>query len=193
MKKPRCFEKSEDELLIQLVKKYGTDSWTEIASEIEGRTPRQCRNRYNFFLSPEVNNSPWTAEERELLAKKYEEFGPRWALLRTFFPGRTDMNIKNEFGRLARNNSRINLIKQKNTEGNLSTKSTKNTQFLSCLDTIKLMTSRCQYLENLLAQNGIQFEQSELLSQISEKNLADFDVFENNGIQLGHNQKHSDQ
>ena len=109
----RNFDRREDELLLDLVKKYGTDSWNTIASEIGTRTARQCRNRYNDFLAPGLNKSPWTPEEDELLKRQYEELGPRWAVLRSFFPGRTDLNIKNRFGYLTRNRADVRELKNK--------------------------------------------------------------------------------
>jgi hypothetical protein len=67
----RNFERHEDELLLELVKQYGTDSWNAIAANLGNRTARQCRNRYVGFLAPGVNSSPWTPEEDDLLKKQY--------------------------------------------------------------------------------------------------------------------------
>jgi hypothetical protein len=100
---PRNFERREDELLLDLVKQYGTDSWPTIAAALGNRTARQCRSRYVSFLAPGVNNNPWTADEDDLLKSKYDELGSKWAVLRQFFPGRTDLNIKNRFSFLSRN------------------------------------------------------------------------------------------
>lgn len=99
--------------MLELVAKYGTDAWTVVASELGSRTPKQCRNRYMLFLAPEVNKSAWTPEEDELLKRHYAEIGPRWAVLRAFFPGRTDLNIKNRFGLLSRNNTEVRELKRK--------------------------------------------------------------------------------
>jgi hypothetical protein len=107
----RNFERHEDELLVELVKKYGTDSWNAIASNLANRTARQCRNRYTGFLAPGVNNAPWTPEEDDLLKKQYEQTGPKWAILRQFFPGRTDLNIKNRFVFLTRNSQEVRFLK----------------------------------------------------------------------------------
>jgi hypothetical protein len=104
---PRNFERKEDELLLELVRKYGTDQWNTISAAMGSRTARQCRNRYTQFLAPGVKNSPWTPEEDDLLKKHYNDIGPRWSVLRQFFPGRTDLNVKNRFGYLARNDPDI--------------------------------------------------------------------------------------
>jgi hypothetical protein len=109
----RNFDRKEDDLLLEAVSKYGLDAWNQVAAVLGTRTPRQCRNRYTLFLGPNVNNTPWTTEEDDLLRQKYDELGPRWAVLRSFFPGRTDLNVKNRFGFLARNRADVRALKQK--------------------------------------------------------------------------------
>jgi hypothetical protein len=101
------FDAREDALLLDLVKKHGNDAWMEVAAELPGRTPRQCRNRYTMFLAPGANSDPWTPEEDERLKKYYGVHGPKWAMLRQYFPGHTDLNIKNRFAYLTRNESDI--------------------------------------------------------------------------------------
>jgi hypothetical protein len=107
----RTFERHEDELLIELVKKYGTDSWNSIAASLGNRTARQCRNRYTLFLASGINSAAWTPEEDDLLKEQYERVGPKWAILRQFFPGRTDLNIKNRFVFLARNSPEVRYMR----------------------------------------------------------------------------------
>lgn len=109
----RNFDRKEDELLLEMVSKYGTDSWNEVAAALGNRTARQCHNRYTYYLDPSINSAPWTPEEDEMLKKQYAELGPRWAVMRAFFPGRTDLNIKNRFGFLARNRSDVRELKSK--------------------------------------------------------------------------------
>jgi len=38
--------KEEDEAIVNLVKIYGAKNWTQIASNLEGRIGKQCRERY---------------------------------------------------------------------------------------------------------------------------------------------------
>jgi hypothetical protein len=110
---PRNFERREDEMLLELVKQYGTDSWPTIAAALGNRTARQCRNRYGSFLAPGVNNDPWTPDEDDLLKSKYNDIGPKWAVLRQFFPGRSDLNIKNRFAFLSRNRPDVRHLKER--------------------------------------------------------------------------------
>lgn len=91
------FTRDEDILLGKLVDICGTADWAKISKQIPGRNARQCRDRWLNYLSPNVVNGPWTAEEDELLVKKYEEIGPYWKQIATFFPTRTDINIKSRW------------------------------------------------------------------------------------------------
>lgn len=87
---------------MQLVQHFGDENWALIASKVKGRSTRQCRERYKNYLSPSINNSPWTQEEEELLYEKYSIYGPKWKLIADFFKNRTDINIKNHWLKLER-------------------------------------------------------------------------------------------
>ena len=67
---PRCgFTPEEDCLLIDLVAQFGNDNWNTIASYMENRNARQCKDRYTVYLSGNFRNDPWTPEEDELVLK----------------------------------------------------------------------------------------------------------------------------
>jgi hypothetical protein len=87
------FRPEEDVRLRQLVNVHGANSWDLIASSLPGRNARQCRERWKHYLSSE-RSSTWTVEEDRLLFEKMQSIGPKWTRLATFFPGRTDMQIK---------------------------------------------------------------------------------------------------
>lgn len=96
------FTENEDKILRKLVKKYGTYDWQLISNHLPGRNPRQCRDRWKNYLSPEVVNGPWTKDEERLLVVKYEEFGPCWKKIAEFFPTRSDINIKSRWNMMQR-------------------------------------------------------------------------------------------
>jgi hypothetical protein len=73
-------------------------TWREIAAGVGGRNGRQCRQRYEQYLSPGIVRGEWTEEEDARLGDSYEEYGPKWAhLSRTFFPGRSSQAVKNRW------------------------------------------------------------------------------------------------
>jgi hypothetical protein len=91
------FLPEEDAQLKQLVLIYGTSSWDIVAAGIAGRNARQCRERWKHYLSSDTQSRPWTAEEDRQLYIRMEQIGPRWTILSSFFPGRTDIQIKSRW------------------------------------------------------------------------------------------------
>ena len=93
----RMFTTEEDELIKHLVEVEGIRNWAQIAEKIEDRTPKQCKDRYNNYLSPGIKNLPWTQAEDQLLLQKVKEFGHKWTKIVNFFPGRGSNNLKNRW------------------------------------------------------------------------------------------------
>jgi hypothetical protein len=91
------FAPGEDLLLTGAVHTLGTSDWRQIAAAVPGRNPRQCRERWFNYLSPDVRNGPWTTDEDQLLLSRYHEFGPAWKRIATFFDGRTEINVKSRW------------------------------------------------------------------------------------------------
>jgi hypothetical protein len=104
--KPRksksVFTKEEDQQIIDFVEKFGAKRWERIELLIPNRTSRQCRERWKNSLSAELVNNPWTGEEDFLLEALVGRYGQKWSEIKEYFPGRTDVNIKNRFCLLQR-------------------------------------------------------------------------------------------
>ena len=111
MKNPKRFTEDEDVLLAQCVGNADKIDWNVIASHFKDRSARQVRERWNLYLSPDINVMPWTDEEDNLLIEKINEFGCRWSKLNAFFAGRTQMSIKNRW------NSHIKRIVERTSSG----------------------------------------------------------------------------
>ncbi|KAK8892109.1 hypothetical protein M9Y10_029331 [Tritrichomonas musculus] len=91
------FTKKEDAQLIRLVKKYGIQSWEEIANHMQRRTGRQCRDRYNNYLSDNFKKGSWTEYEDKLIISLYQKMGPHWLNMSKSLPGRSGNDIKNRW------------------------------------------------------------------------------------------------
>lgn len=106
------FSAKEDQLLIQLVKQFGINdkiNWYYIAMHIEGRSARQCRERYQLYLSEGIKRKEkWTKEEDELLLEKYSALGPKWKKMEQYFEGRTSYSIKNRYISLKKKKNKAN-------------------------------------------------------------------------------------
>ena len=109
------FTKSEDEIIISLVKIYGDHNWEEIVKRLPKRTTRQCRERWLYHLNPSLNSLPWTQEEDQLLLKLHKKYGSRWTQLSHYFNGRPNCSLKNRFFVLNYNLSKIDLNSRKST------------------------------------------------------------------------------
>ena len=99
MKRQRSTSKEDSELL-NLVEKYG-QNWILISSLMKNRNKKQAKERFFYFLSPELNKGSWK-EEDILLLKKVNEYGKKWQILRNFFPQRSNTSIKNRYAFLNR-------------------------------------------------------------------------------------------
>jgi hypothetical protein len=104
------FTTEEDARLADLVAQHGENAWHEIERVLPGRTSRQCRERWNLYLSPNVSNEPWSAEEDALLMRLYSVIGPKWTLIGKSFPKRTANNIKNRQKQILRRAQRVTRI-----------------------------------------------------------------------------------
>lgn len=100
------FTPDEDVLLLNAVKSLGVGDWHVIASRIPGRNPRQCRERWNNYVNPSLISSPWTTKEDEFLLEKYQELGPHWHTIASYFTSRSTNSIKNRFIILQRRQKR---------------------------------------------------------------------------------------
>lgn len=96
------FTLEEDMKLQNLVQKYGTKNWQLISSIMQNRNERQCKERWTKYLSPELNNTPWTDEEDKLLVRKVKELGQKWVKISKEFNKRTDASLKNRWNVLQR-------------------------------------------------------------------------------------------
>lgn len=100
----------EDRKLLEWVKINGPTKWTSCSDFISGRSGKQCRERWYNTLNPNVKKGGWTPEEDFLIFKFFSEFGSKWSLIASKFPGRTENSVKNRFYSTLR---RISLDKKK--------------------------------------------------------------------------------
>lgn len=96
------FTPEEDKKLREIVEQVGTTSWPNVAKYLKGRSSRQCRDRWNHYLSPSANLKEWTHEEEELLLSLYRQYGTKWAFIASLFPGRTAACVRTHCCRLQR-------------------------------------------------------------------------------------------
>merc|ERR1719324_893824 len=112
----RNWTPDEDSALIAAVNKYGACRWSLIATELLAadaafvRVGKQCRERWNNHLCPEVKKSEWSEEEDMAIVQGVAELGTRWCeiIKAPALAGRTDNAIKNRYYALQRRVGRQN-------------------------------------------------------------------------------------
>jgi len=93
----RPFTPHEDAALIRLVGSDGETDWEAVSRQMEGRTARQCRERWLNYLSPSIRSDPWTDFEDRLLVAQINELGHSWATIGHAFNGRSENDVKNRW------------------------------------------------------------------------------------------------
>lgn len=80
-----------------LINELGTNNWQAIARLMPNRNAKQCRDRYNNYLTDNHRTGPWTEIEDRIILMKYMEIGPKWVEISTFIPGRSGNDVKNRW------------------------------------------------------------------------------------------------
>ncbi|CAG9323054.1 unnamed protein product [Blepharisma stoltei] len=93
---------AEDELLKQLLLtktvKWGlvaNELNTKIHKNIKIRTGKQCKERWNNHLNPNINRGDWSQSEDLKLLELHKEHGNHWSLIAKGIVTRTESAIKN--------------------------------------------------------------------------------------------------
>ncbi len=89
---------SEDAKLLSLIQEHG-QRWSLIGDLIGSKSCKQFRDRYLNFLRPDINRSPFTTEEDNLLISLYKKFGKKFKMISDHMPNRSEIQVKNRYHR----------------------------------------------------------------------------------------------
>lgn len=96
------FTPEEDLKLMNIISLGFARNWNQVALFMGTRNPRQCRERWNNYLNPNIRNDPWSPMEDALLIQKYKEYGSKWRKISKFFHNRSDNALRNRMQLLER-------------------------------------------------------------------------------------------
>lgn len=159
------FSYEEDCVIRSWVKSIGPQKWTKLSKELNGRTGKQCRERWMNVLNPELKKSDWTDEEEFRLFYLHELFGSKWTKLVTFFEGRTENMIKNRFY----SNLRRIALEELKVLGTGKKKIWSNLELLRFVE--KAFAEKCIKLRDELKMENDEFKHSYLSGEYFEKEL----------------------
>ena len=89
----------EDQRLRRLVEQFGDTNWTLVSNRVPNRNSKQCRDRWQNFLNPNLRKHAWTAEEDRIILKSHLEIGNKWVEMSKRLPGRYVLAENSSCGR----------------------------------------------------------------------------------------------
>ncbi|OMJ95311.1 hypothetical protein SteCoe_1370 [Stentor coeruleus] len=110
-RKAKLWKNEEDQILVSLVKQYGSKHWTMISNEFNKvfnieRTPKQCRDRWFNNLCQHGKAAPFTDHDITTIIQCLNKYGNQWSKIAKHLPGRTENSIKNYMYATVRRNLR---------------------------------------------------------------------------------------
>ncbi|CAO3569068.1 unnamed protein product [Mortierella alpina] len=80
---------AEEEILLEAVRDLTSENWHAVAMKVPGRNAKQCMQKWQTDLDPQINRLPWTAAEDEKLVEAYHTFGNAWQQIAKMVETRT--------------------------------------------------------------------------------------------------------
>ncbi|KAG8365252.1 hypothetical protein BUALT_Bualt18G0084900 [Buddleja alternifolia] len=87
---------AEDLRLTTFIQKHGHSNWRSLPNQAGLlRCGKSCRLRWINYLRPDVKRGNFTPQEEQTIINLHNSIGNKWSKIASYFPGRTDNEIKN--------------------------------------------------------------------------------------------------
>lgn len=196
---------AEDAKLSELVHVYGPVHWPHIAKLMSQRTARQCRERWNIKLNPDVIKGNWTLQEDRTIVELYKSMGSQWTEMAKSLTCRVENDIRNRFYAIKRscNRNGYETVEsayddgyfeksqnvQKNCEKNLETKKKSSGEQLSLISgstSVETLASDNLTFTESTSINGKKKRKSSERSIESSSNALSFKPKDCSGLKKQH-------
>lgn len=114
----RSWTPEEDKRLIELVNQDGGNCWSQIATHLEGRVGKQCRERWRNHLDPNIRRDSFSPEDDDRILELVLELGTRWSKIAQRLAGRTENAVKNRYHCFLKNKD-SNALKRSRDESSM--------------------------------------------------------------------------
>eukprot|EP00281_Chroomonas_sp_CCMP1168_P013093 CAMPEP_0206283138 /NCGR_PEP_ID=MMETSP0047_2-20121206/40060_1 /ASSEMBLY_ACC=CAM_ASM_000192 /TAXON_ID=195065 /ORGANISM="Chroomonas mesostigmatica_cf, Strain CCMP1168" /LENGTH=879 /DNA_ID=CAMNT_0053713463 /DNA_START=12 /DNA_END=2649 /DNA_ORIENTATION=- len=98
----RQWSEDEDAQLLRLVQEFGQGNWTQVAKQLNGRLPKQCRQRYLNKVDPSLRKGGWTDEEDQKIVAAQSRLGGRFAEIAKYLEGRSETLVNHRWHKVLR-------------------------------------------------------------------------------------------
>jgi len=89
-----------EDRIIKECQANGTTKWADISRVIPGRTGKQCRERWNNHLNPDLRKGVFDEEEDLQLMRLHNKLGNKWSAISKLMPTRSENCLKNRWNSL---------------------------------------------------------------------------------------------
>jgi len=98
--KKGAWSPEEDQILWSIIEAHkgqDDDGWDKDAARALNRTPKQCRERWENAMNPNLCNKEFTKEEDDVILSLHDKLGNQWKKIAAFLNGRTGNRVKSRF------------------------------------------------------------------------------------------------
>lgn len=88
---------AETNMLRSAVENYGMHEWKKCSVYLGTRTAKQCRDRWFNCLQPDMDKTPFSEKEDQVIIEQRKKIGNQWSMIAELLSKRTPSSVKNRW------------------------------------------------------------------------------------------------